>query len=109
MFSEGSQPVMILCQILLVKKHIKTTQLTLCIKQVIIHDIQLVVSSAGVGRTGTFIALCNLLQEAEVTGKMDFLSTLWKLRQDRMHTIQTVVRSTFNVLCVEASYAWIDL
>ena len=52
--------------------------------------------SAGVGRTGTFIALCNLLQEAEATGKMDFLSALWNLRQDRMHTIQTVVRDKIN-------------
>ncbi|KAK3782292.1 hypothetical protein RRG08_046402 [Elysia crispata] len=46
--------------------------------------------SAGIGRTDTFIGLCNLLHEAEVTGKMDFKSALWKLRQDRMHTIQTV-------------------
>ncbi|GFS14768.1 receptor-type tyrosine-protein phosphatase delta-like [Elysia marginata] len=49
----------------------------------------LVHCSAGVGRTGTFIGLCNLLQEAEATGKMDFRATLWKLRQDRMHSIQT--------------------
>ncbi|KAK3726778.1 hypothetical protein RRG08_059848 [Elysia crispata] len=53
-------------------------------------DPVLVHCSAGVGRTGTFIGLCNLLEEAEATGKMDFKSTLWKLRQDRMHTIQTV-------------------
>ncbi|KAK3796970.1 hypothetical protein RRG08_015836 [Elysia crispata] len=46
--------------------------------------------SAGIGRTDTFIGLCNLLHEAEVTGKMDFKSALWKLRQDRMHTVQTV-------------------
>ncbi|GFS00198.1 receptor-type tyrosine-protein phosphatase mu [Elysia marginata] len=45
---------------------------------------------AGVGRTGTFIGLCNLLQEADATGHMDFRATLWKLRQDRMNTIQTV-------------------
>ncbi|GFR65603.1 receptor-type tyrosine-protein phosphatase mu [Elysia marginata] len=50
----------------------------------------LVHCSAGVGRTGTFIGLCNLLQEAEATGKMDFRATLWKLRQDRMNTIQTL-------------------
>ncbi|GFN73655.1 receptor-type tyrosine-protein phosphatase kappa [Plakobranchus ocellatus] len=49
----------------------------------------LVHCSAGVGRTGTFIALCNLLEEAEALDKMDFLSTLWALRQDRMSMIQT--------------------
>ncbi|RUS92206.1 hypothetical protein EGW08_000059 [Elysia chlorotica] len=55
----------------------------------------LVHCSAGVGRTGTFIGLCNLLREAEVTGKMDFRSTLWRLRQDRMHTIQTVAQYAY--------------
>ncbi|KAK3761972.1 hypothetical protein RRG08_030492 [Elysia crispata] len=55
----------------------------------------LVHCSAGVGRTGTFIALCNLLREAEDTGKMNFLDTLWKLRQDRMHTIQTVAQYVY--------------
>ncbi|KAK3739085.1 hypothetical protein RRG08_064531, partial [Elysia crispata] len=55
----------------------------------------LVHCSAGVGRTGTFIALCNLLKEAEDTGKMNFLDTLWKLRQDRMHTIQTVAQYVY--------------
>ncbi|GFS14722.1 receptor-type tyrosine-protein phosphatase mu [Elysia marginata] len=61
----------------------------------------LVHCSAGVGRTGTFIGLCNLLQEAEVTGKMDFRATLWKLRQERMHTIQTI---SFKILSM-ALYA----
>ncbi|GFS08650.1 receptor-type tyrosine-protein phosphatase alpha-like, partial [Elysia marginata] len=55
----------------------------------------LVHCSAGVGRTGTFIGMCNLLQEAEATGKMDFRSTLWKLRQDRMHTVQTEEQYVF--------------
>ncbi|KAK3738405.1 hypothetical protein RRG08_037042 [Elysia crispata] len=55
----------------------------------------LVHCSAGVGRTGTFIALCILLQEAEATGKMDFRSTLWKLRQQRMSMIQTIEQYVF--------------
>ncbi|GFO10764.1 receptor-type tyrosine-protein phosphatase kappa [Plakobranchus ocellatus] len=55
----------------------------------------LVHCSAGVGRTGTFIGLCHLLQEAQTTGKMDFLSTLWRLRQDRMHMVQTVDQYIF--------------
>ncbi|GFO17529.1 receptor-type tyrosine-protein phosphatase kappa [Plakobranchus ocellatus] len=55
----------------------------------------LVHCSAGVGRTGTFIALCNLLEEAKATGKMNFRTTLFKLRQDRMHMIQTAAQYTF--------------
>ncbi|KAK3781843.1 hypothetical protein RRG08_066747 [Elysia crispata] len=55
----------------------------------------LVHCSAGVGRTGTFIALCQLLQEAEETGKMDFLAVLWRLRQDRVSMIQTVEQYVF--------------
>ncbi|GFN78769.1 receptor-type tyrosine-protein phosphatase kappa [Plakobranchus ocellatus] len=55
----------------------------------------LVHCSAGVGRTGTFIALCNVLKEAEATGKMDFRSTLYKLRQDRMHMIQSIAQYIF--------------
>ncbi|GFN78763.1 receptor-type tyrosine-protein phosphatase kappa [Plakobranchus ocellatus] len=55
----------------------------------------LVHCSAGVGRTGTFIALCNLLKEAEITEKMNFQMTLLKLRQDRMHMIQTADQYIF--------------
>ncbi|GFN87561.1 receptor-type tyrosine-protein phosphatase u [Plakobranchus ocellatus] len=55
----------------------------------------LVHCSNGVGRTGMFIALCHLLQEAETTGKMDFLSTLKRLRQDRMNMIQTIDQYKF--------------
>ncbi|GFO40161.1 receptor-type tyrosine-protein phosphatase kappa [Plakobranchus ocellatus] len=55
----------------------------------------LVHCSAGVGRSGTFIALCNALREAEATGKVDFRSILLRLRQDRMHMIQTLGQYTF--------------
>ncbi|CAL1534184.1 unnamed protein product, partial [Lymnaea stagnalis] len=46
--------------------------------------------SAGVGRTGTFIALRNVLSEAEQTGHVDFFKTVAKLRQDRILMIQTM-------------------
>ncbi|GFO40158.1 receptor-type tyrosine-protein phosphatase kappa [Plakobranchus ocellatus] len=55
----------------------------------------LVHCSAGVGRTGTFIALGSLLKEAEATGKMDFRATLQKMRQYRMHMIQTIAQYIF--------------
>ncbi|CAL1546516.1 unnamed protein product, partial [Lymnaea stagnalis] len=52
-------------------------------KPIVVH------CSAGVGRTGTFIALCNVMSQAKDTGGMDFFQTLVKLRNDRMLMIQT--------------------
>ncbi|XP_055884531.1 receptor-type tyrosine-protein phosphatase alpha-like, partial [Biomphalaria glabrata] len=45
--------------------------------------------SAGVGRTGTFIALHNIMSQAMHTGHIDFYNTLVKLREDRFLMIQT--------------------
>ena len=61
-------------------------------------DISCHVLSAGVGRTGTFIALQNLLQEAKQTGSVDVHSTVAKLRQDRVNMVQTVVSVRFMKL-----------
>ncbi|CAL1536340.1 unnamed protein product [Lymnaea stagnalis] len=49
----------------------------------------LVHCSAGVGRTGTFIALQNVIKQAEQTGEVDFFNTVAKLREDRIFMIQT--------------------
>ncbi|KAH9494725.1 Receptor-type tyrosine-protein phosphatase zeta, partial [Bulinus truncatus] len=51
--------------------------------------------SAGVGRTGTFIGLYNIMRQAEHTGKVDFFKTLTKLREDRMLMIQTAEQYEF--------------
>ncbi|CAL1534171.1 unnamed protein product [Lymnaea stagnalis] len=51
--------------------------------------------SAGVGRTGTFIALHNIIREAKKTGYVDFLKTVVKLRQDRNLMIQTMEQYWF--------------
>ncbi|XP_059166864.1 multiple epidermal growth factor-like domains protein 10 isoform X2 [Physella acuta] len=51
-------------------------------KPIVVH------CSAGVGRTGTFIALHNLTEQAKETGSVDFFKTLVKLRQDRMMMVQ---------------------
>ncbi|XP_055884714.1 receptor-type tyrosine-protein phosphatase S-like [Biomphalaria glabrata] len=45
--------------------------------------------SAGVGRTGTFIALYNIMRQAEETGLVDFFKTVSKLREDRIFMVQT--------------------
>ncbi|XP_059168918.1 receptor-type tyrosine-protein phosphatase epsilon-like [Physella acuta] len=51
--------------------------------------------SAGVGRTGTFIALRNVMREAEDTGKINCFKTVAKLRQDRVLMVQTAKQYEF--------------
>ena len=49
----------------------------------------LVHCSAGVGRTGTFISLFNLVDEAKAEGVFDILQTVQRLRQQRVKMVQT--------------------
>ncbi|XP_059168901.1 receptor-type tyrosine-protein phosphatase alpha-like [Physella acuta] len=51
--------------------------------------------SAGVGRTGTFIALRNVMREAEDTGRINCFQTVAKLRQDRVLMVQTAEQYEF--------------
>jgi protein tyrosine phosphatase len=53
----------------------------------------LVHCSAGVGRTGTFIALDMLLKDADETSQVDIFNTVKHLRQRRMSTVQVKVMS----------------
>ena len=48
--------------------------------------------SAGVGRTGAFIALDYLLEQAEAEGTIDLFGLTARMRKDRSNMIQTVVR-----------------
>jgi len=50
--------------------------------------------SAGVGRSGTFISLDYLLDQAKSEGKVDVLSCVYKLRDARVNMVQTPVRLT---------------
>ena len=47
--------------------------------------------SAGVGRTGTFMAIDMALQQAEKEGIIDIIGIINKMRHKRMKMIQTVV------------------
>ncbi|XP_019855551.1 PREDICTED: uncharacterized threonine-rich GPI-anchored glycoprotein PJ4664.02-like [Amphimedon queenslandica] len=52
----------------------------------------LVHCSAGVGRTGTFMAIDMGLQQAEKEGGIDIISIINRMRQQRMFMVQTRVR-----------------
>jgi len=47
--------------------------------------------SAGVGRTGAFIALDCLLDQADAEGVVDVFALTNQMRKDRLNMIQTVV------------------
>ncbi|KAH9498553.1 hypothetical protein Btru_007312 [Bulinus truncatus] len=68
-------------------------------------DLIVVHCSAGVGRTGTFIALYNVLRQAEETGHIDFFKTLSKLREDRTLMIQTADQYEFLHIAAQAALA----
>ena len=48
-------------------------------------------SSAGVGRTGTYISLDNVLDRIEAEGLVDIDEAIVKMRNQRMKMVQTKV------------------
>ena len=57
----------------------------------------LTVYSAGIGRTGTFIALDALYEHGQETGYVDIMEYVQRMRKDRMNMIQTKV--SFIIKC----------
>lgn len=51
--------------------------------------------SAGAGRTGTFIALSNILERVKAEGLLDVFQAVKSLRLQRPHMVQTLVRKGF--------------
>ncbi|KAH9490846.1 hypothetical protein Btru_033540, partial [Bulinus truncatus] len=64
--------------------------------------------SAGVGRTGTFIALLNIINQAAETGKLNFFETVTKLRQDRIFMVQTAAQYEFLHKAVQTALVCIN-
>ena len=48
--------------------------------------------SAGVGRTGTYIALDAMLEQARAEGQVDVLNFVREMRDKRYLMVQTIVR-----------------
>ena len=49
------------------------------------------IDSAGVGRTGTFLAIDNLLKEAAATGRISIPQAVVTLRKQRVNMVQSLV------------------
>uniref|UniRef100_A0A3B3YJH0 Receptor-type tyrosine-protein phosphatase epsilon n=1 Tax=Poecilia mexicana TaxID=48701 RepID=A0A3B3YJH0_9TELE len=62
--------------------------------------------SAGAGRTGTFIALSNILERVKAEGLLDVFQTVKSLRMQRPHMVQTVEQYDF---CYRVVQDFIDI
>lgn len=56
-----------------------------------------VLCSAGAGRTGTFVALSNILERVKAEGLLDVFQTVKSLRMQRPHMVQTVVSANISI------------
>ncbi|OCT71600.1 receptor-type tyrosine-protein phosphatase epsilon isoform X1 [Xenopus laevis] len=62
--------------------------------------------SAGAGRTGTFIALSNILERVKAEGLLDVFQTIKSLRMQRPHMVQTLEQYEF---CYKVVQDFIDI
>ncbi|ESO87547.1 hypothetical protein LOTGIDRAFT_127574, partial [Lottia gigantea] len=60
---------------------------------------------AGIGRTGTYLALDYLIQQAQAENSVDIFSCVSQMRQERVNMVQTLEQFQF---CFEAIGEYLD-
>lgn len=61
-----------------------------------INNLNCSYASAGVGRTGTFIAVDTIAQKLQHSGAINIYETVMELRQHRINMVQTEVKFIKN-------------
>lgn len=83
----GNHPIVVHCRLLAtLYSHAFITRVVFCVNACVDFG-----RSAGAGRTGTFIALSNILERVKAEGLLDVFQTVKSLRMQRPHMVQTVV------------------
>ena len=59
----------------------------------IIHDVGLLLHSAGVGRTGTFIAIDAMMRRLKEEDDLDIYDFVTQMRTKRTYMVQNLVRT----------------
>lgn len=89
----GDHPIVVHCRWLRGRLIHTVAQTAAFIYFFILNVSVLLCCSAGAGRTGTFIALSNILERVKAEGLLDVFQTVKSLRMQRPHMVQTVVSS----------------
>ena len=68
--------------------------------------LNLLYTSAGVGRTGIFIALSNSIEQIEIEDAVNIFQIVRKMRQQRSTKIMTRVRKLIYTYCIIEYGVW---
>lgn len=68
--------------------------------------MNLLYTSAGVGRTGIFIALSNSIEQIEIEDAVNIFQIVRKMREQRSTKIMTRVRKVIYTYCIIEYGVW---